>query len=316
MIAALGLAACSDNDEPAVVVQDANPANAREAAVYYNSITYAWDKVPGVNQYGYTFRDADGFTLEDGITNATSVTFTDLAINSRYSFELRVYGATGEPSYCTVIESATKPVQQLATPAPTASQQSNRVVLSWPAVEGADWYVYSYAIGDNTITEIAYEPSCSIAGLAPGTHQLTVAAISDNPGYTDSQIATVQAIRTRSEIATVEGTYTCGLMRRNNSWPCTMHIYDDDSYVIDAFYQGEGYNLDFYVDGASVGVYNFASFPDCEYYVMDTGRESVPQVELVGGSGNSTFSGDAASGLMTITSRYSTTTATDQFQWP
>lgn len=296
-----------------------------QAEATYNSLKFAWHKVEGVNQYGYTLTDATGTTVDEGTTDQTSVTFADLTPATDYTFELRVYGAVGEPSYRTSISAATLAIVSLDVPEPVVEQVGNKIKLSWPAISGAASYRYCYDIGDDTFSIDTADTECYITGLAPGIHEVTLQAISDYGGYTDSEVASVECVRSRTEIATVTGTYTSGLIRRNNSWSCQMHIYDDDTFTIDSFYQGEGYNLEIYLDRDEttsenfLGIYSFVEFPQAQYYIVDTGRASVPQIEmipgLVDGAYGSTFTGDATSGTLTINTRYSTSTGTDKFVW-
>lgn len=128
---------------------------------------------------------------------------------------------------------------QLEAPSGTCTQEGNRVNFSWTPVDGAYAYKATWNLGENEYSEVTDGTSVTITGLAPGTHTLGVQALSNYGGYTDSEVTRVQAVRTRTEVKSVQGTYTCSLIRRNNSWDCTMHFYDDNTYVIDAFYQGE-----------------------------------------------------------------------------
>lgn len=318
------LASCSDDDVNApVVVVDQNVADVHLASATYQSLTFEWNKVQGVNQYGYSLTDGSGLTVASGVTGERTITIESLATDAQYSFELVAYGATGEPSYRATVGGATLPIRALDAPTITATQRGNIIDLSWEPVDGAAAYSIDYTIADATMSILAVEStSCSISGLAPGDNTIVVTSLSDYPGYLDSEPLTVTVTRTRQEIATVTGKYTSGLIRRNGTWDATMHIYDDGSYCIDSFYQYEGYNLDFYVETGSpevIGIYGALSYPDNSYFVVATGRASVPELDLIpgiiDGEYGATFTGDAAGGQFTITSRYGTVQGVDKFVW-
>lgn len=288
------MVACDDNDIDifsSPVVDDASLSGATEATTV-SALTFAWQPVDGVNQYGYSLADPEGKVQREGVVNEPTVTFTKLNASTTYTLTVEAFGANGVNTRRFTMSGTTGDIISLNAPVNFEIEQlSGKVTIKWSAIEHADHYGYTVVNAEaETVDEgTVDEPSLTISGLAVGDYTFTVYAYSDDEAYSQSGTATYLFARTREVKQSKEGTYESYWL---GSWPCTLDICDDGSYVIRNFMQVEGYDLELAIgdDNAvqfvnaysSTGLYRyvetgliddyyiaFYESPDYSYYYSD-----------------------------------------------
>jgi hypothetical protein len=250
------LTACSDDDDD--LTQLSSPTGSEAAEATATSLTFSWNKMSNVIQYGYTLKDADGNALVTDVTTAHTVTFSGLQPRSTYTLEVTAYAAVGSEysnSQPLVLTGSTLSYIQLEAPTVSA-EAAARSVISWTAVDHADTYAYSYVKDGETISGETTETSIEVDFL-PLDEAVTVSVYAESLGddlYTVSEAGSVDVTRTREAVSTVNAgrfdLYTMedlGISR-------TVTYYTDGSYTINAWYGNEGYDLEFIVPDMETGV--------------------------------------------------------------
>ena len=121
-----------------------------------NSVTVSWPAVSGATGYDVLF---NGATYSE---TRTSRTFTGLAANTAYSYQVRSKNADGVSAYG---PSQTVRTAPKAPASVSASTNENSVTVSWPAVSGAT----SYDVLFNGKTYRVTTNSLKVSGLSPNT---------------------------------------------------------------------------------------------------------------------------------------------------
>lgn len=131
-------------------------------------------------------------------------------------------------------EPETPVVTQLETPRLTVASQGDNTIVSWRAVANAASYSYSI---DERAAESTTSNQISIPALAPGSHTVSVTAVSGSEEYTDSEPAVISfTIASPISIVTLEMDPKYALAEFKSSEPCDFYvgILLKSNYVNDA----------------------------------------------------------------------------------
>lgn len=269
------MAACNDDDIyvfDSPVVDDPSLSGGIDANTV-SALTFSWQAVEGVNQYGYELTDPDGKVQREGVTSETTIIFTKLSSSTTYTLTVEAYGANGVNTRRFSMTGTTGDIISLSAPTGfTQSQEKGKITITWNEVANADHYFYTVtdAAGESIAEDTTDDNTISLSGLAIGDYTLTVYATSDDETYSQSGTASYLFSRNREVTSTKEGTYESYLY---GSWPCTMDICDDGSYVIHNFMQVEGYDLEFSIgDDNAVQYLNYYEVYG-QYRYVATGLE-------------------------------------------
>lgn len=308
-----GLAACSDDDYKAPL-EAAKPVH---DGATYNSLTFHWDKVPGAVQYGYQLTGPGDVEVVTDVTNLTEVSITGLEPATTYKLSVWAYASFESDNTTSVatLEATTAPIIKLSTPVLTVTNEGRAIVVTWDADENAKEYAYSCMIGNILYDEgTVTSPSVTFRNLPKGDYSVSVTAVTDEGGYESSAPGVATFAVTRSELWRVKGTYEAA---SGGSWDATLVAYDDNSYVLLAWYGVEGYNLEFAIDendadGPMILTGDYSYDSSTGYYYVPVDAQN--GVYVYPWSGYSNLSGDAVAGELTL-SVYSSDYGTDVFVW-
>ena len=141
------IAALSPPSLPALSVAyaqgEAPGVPAPSATATANSVVLSWTAVADADSYDIQRWDSAGGWLPTPINQTeTSYTDSDVTLGTTYNYYVQARNAAGtSASWGTVAATPTTPALTLpGVPAPSATATANSVVLSWPAVNGADSY--------------------------------------------------------------------------------------------------------------------------------------------------------------------------------
>jgi hypothetical protein len=249
------LTSCSDDDDDLTTLTSPTGSDAVEATS--TSLTFIWNKVKDVIQYGYTLKDAEGNALVTDVTTARTATFTGLQPGQTYTLEVTAYAALNSGyanSNPLVLTGTTLSFLQLETPVVTA-QAAGRSVISWNAVDHATEYTYTYELNGIVYTGFTSDTSFTVDFL-PLDEEVTFSVLADNPDddlYTPSETGTVAVTRTRTQSAKATAEMLDGYTYEQLGEQRTITSYSDDSYVISDWYGTSGYDLEFIVPDANTG---------------------------------------------------------------
>lgn len=289
----MGLASCS-NDDVVKTPLDAPTISAGETKV--SSLAFSWQPVSGATQYAYELYDADGQRVLGAVTSATSIITTGLEPSTTYVLKVWAYAdVKGDKttSPIAVLTATTDAVVPLGNPVPEAAMGNGGVTISWPKVEHATSYLYSYTDADGKTVEGETEDnSVTITGLPIGEYTIYITATSSNEAYSDSEPIALTFRRTKAELWRKSGTYTSvGL---NKSFTAQIVSYDDGSYAIEAPMGEDGYEISFTVPTGRTEIAPMTT-PDANgYYSFYT--SSKYYVSIYPGSGYSQFTGNEYAG--------------------
>ena len=124
-----------------------------------STATISWNEISGADSYDLLF---NGSVYH---MNTTSGTFTGLAANTGYDYQIRVNTADGSSTYSTSKTVWTAP-NPPASATVTATAANDSITVRWGAVPGAKEY---YVLVNGTKTYSANGTSRRITGLEPGT---------------------------------------------------------------------------------------------------------------------------------------------------
>lgn len=226
-----------------------------------STLTFSWEAVSGVTQYGYVLYNDEGVSQRSGLTSETSVTFTKLTSNTTYVLEVEAYGTNGETTKRFTITAKTDAVVTLDTPdvsLMTTSQENGKIVIQWVAVANADSYNYYLYSDEGDVLQNGTTTETTVSfSLDAGTYQLGLTAESEDEAFTTSGVALFTFDRTRELQSSKSVTYTRG--DTGDKWALTMSIYDDGAYVVENIFGAEGYNLEFAIaEDNSISILNAA----------------------------------------------------------
>lgn len=264
------LTACSDDDDDLTTLSSPTGSEAAEATS--TSLTFTWNKVSNVIQYGYTLKDADGNALVTDVTSAHTATFTGLQPGHTYTLEVTAYAALNSGyanSNPLVLTGTTLSFLQLDAPVVTA-EAAGRSVISWSPVANATEYTYSYELNGVTVSATTNATSFTVDFL-PVDEAVTVSVLADNPDddlYTPSEAGTVAVTRTRTQSAKITAELIDGYTYESLGEQRTLTSYSDGSYVISDWYGTSGYDLEFIVPDASTGEPVFNATYDSGWWAL------------------------------------------------
>ncbi len=292
IIACMSFVSCSSDD---VVKTPLDTPSITQGETRVSSLAFSWTAVSGATQYAYELYDANENLVLGDVTSTTSVIATGLTPNTAYTLKVWAFAAvTGDRSTSPIatITASTNAVTQLATPVPESSSANGGVTISWPAVEHATSYLYSYEDGEgNTMTGETETNSITLTNLAIGTYTISITATSTDEDYSNSATATITFERTKAERWRKIGTYFSAAL--NESFTADIVAYDDGSYAIEAPYGVEGYSISFTVPEGGTEISPLAT-ADGGYYPFWVGSDKYVYIYTSGGY--SWFEGDKRQG--------------------
>ena len=245
----MGITSCSDDE---IVKSPLDSTSITEGTKTVSTLSFNWAPVNGATQYAYELSDPNGTVVLGGITNTTSLLATGLKVNTTYTLNVWSYAAvTGykTTSPIATLQATTNDVVQLDKPQATWEQTSAGIVLTWPAVEHADYYEITYGEGEGQTTLTTTANSITISGLSLGDHSVTIQAITKDENYSNSITFEFTVTRSKIEVWRTDGDYYSEAL--DKTFKCQIVGYDDGSFRIDGVY-GSTDVLDFYVDTESV----------------------------------------------------------------
>lgn len=265
MVSAITLTSCSDNDDCATLTSlSSSDIQVTENTV--SKLTFAWKEVENATQYGYRLLDSNGELVDGGVTTGNTATFTKLADNAAYTFELTAFAKYGDKLYKNAdpitLTETTQKIVPLDTPAPTGEVKNEKVTVTWDAVENADkYYVKVIGSDDSEENDTITDTSCTFNGTVGLTYSVSVSANTEAEAYSQSDWGTVKGLvpvkAAKTEVWRVTGSFNETDIT-GSTMTKTLVAYDDGSYsLLDFVYDGTGYNLDFEV--ASDGSLNITN---------------------------------------------------------
>lgn len=294
LVASMGLTSCSSDDV------EKTPLDAPTLAVgdtKVSSLAFNWQAVSGATQYAYELYDASDNVVLGDVTSATSMIATGLEPNSTYTLKVWAYAdvkADKTTSPIATLTATTNAKVPLGNPVPEAKAANGGVTISWPEVEHATSYRYSYVDADgNTVEGETETNSVTLTDLPIGEYTIQIVATSTDEAYSDSAPIQLTFQRTKAESWRRSGTYTSA--GTGVSYPATLVAYDDGSYTIESPFGEEGYSISFTVDADSKEISITGVTPD-QYGYYSIYVSSQNYVTLYTSGGYSEFNGDEYEG--------------------
>lgn len=292
-----GLTACNDDDEKVWVVDDPT-IEINETGTSYNTLTFEWDALEGVNQYGYELSDPEGTIVARGVTDDTMVIFDELMPSTTYTLTVYAYGPDGTTTRRFTLTGTTKTLVKLSAPELSATQTGARIYVTWNAVPDAGYYHYSYLLNNEEITGDTNDTTLELVGIPVGEYTISVMTVADGEGFESSETSNCNFSRNRNEMWSVTGDYISSILSSGNSWKVTMTAYDDGSYVLNDWYGVKGYNMEFTVnEDYSLNIETDVT-DSYGYYLVPSGKSQVPEVNIWPFSGYSAFDGGQEYGML------------------
>ena len=245
----MGITSCSDDE---IVKSPLDSTSITEGTKTVSTLSFNWAPVNGATQYAYELSDPNGTVVLGGITSTTSILATGLKENTTYTLNVWSYAAVAgykTTSPIATLQATTNDVMQLDKPQATWEQTSAGIVLTWPAVEHADYYEITYGEGEGQTRLATTANSITISGLSLGDHSVTIQAITEDENYSNSITFEFTVTRSKIEVWRTDGDYYSEVL--DKTFKCQIVGYDDGSFRIDGVY-GSTDVLDFYVDTESV----------------------------------------------------------------
>ena len=294
LLLSIAFASCSSDD---VVKTQLETPTIVEGNKTVSSLAFNWQAVSGATQYAYELYDADGEVVLGDVTSAISIITTGLEPNTTYTLKVWAYADVNSDkttSPIATITATTTAKVPLSNPVPEAHSANGGVTISWPAVEHADKYRYSYVDADgNTVEGEVETNSVTLTNLSIGEYTIQIIATSDDEAYSDSEPIQLTFQRTKAETWRRNGTYTSAGM--GVSYKATIVAYDDGSYTIEAPFGEDGYSISFTVDADSKEITPIGVAPDqYGYYPINVSSQNY--VTIYTSSNYSEFSGDENEG--------------------
>ncbi len=294
LVASMGFVSCSDDD---VVKTPLETPSLTTGEVKTVSLAFNWQAVSGATQYAYELYDADGKVVLGDVTSATSLVATGLEPNSTYMLKVWAYAdVNGDKTTSPIatLTATTNAKVPLGNPVPEATAANGGVTISWPEVEHATAYKYSYVDGDGKTVEGETETnSVTLTDLPIGEYTIQIIATSSDEAYSDSEPISLTFQRTKAETWRRSGTYTS--VGTGLSYKATIVAYDDGSYTIESPFGEAGYSISFTVDADSKEITPVGVTPDqYGYYSVYTSSQYYASIYTA--SGYSEFTGDENEG--------------------
>ena len=278
-VAVASFSSCSDDNDK-VWVTEAPEIGININDATYTSLTFEWESVKVVNQYGYELTGPDGSITARGVTDDTTVTFTGLQPSTTYTLTVYIYGAEGTVTRRIVLTATTGTVVKLSSPEVTATANGARIDVNWTPVENAGYYHYSYLLDGTEVSGDTEECALQLRALPVGQYTISVTAIASDERFADSDAVNCTFSRIRNEIWNVKGIYMSSLLRSGNSWESTLTAFDDGSYVLSDWYGVPGYDLEFTVNNDYSLEIESGTTDTRGYCLVESGNMSVPTVSI------------------------------------
>lgn len=256
LLATALLAACSD-DEDSKPLEALTQSGITLTSCGVDSLSFEWEAVDNVSEYGIQLKDSTGKAIEGGVTTELSATYTGLDDDTKYIFEVTPFAAYNSDTYrngaAKSITVSTAKILPLPAPTPTAANEYEKITVTWDTIEHADTFYVKVEASDGTAsidTITAY--SYTFTGTVGLTYTVSVSANSSNKAYSQSEWASVGGIAPtktpRTEIWRVNGTFVDNDITQR-TYDRTLVAYDDGSFaLLDFIYEGSGYDLEFKVN--------------------------------------------------------------------
>ena len=265
------MAACSDDDDEAVLTPLATPAPAVSASGVA-ALTFEWEKVEGAVQYAYELRDEADELVAGDVTTACTATFAGLEPATTYTLDVWAFAAIGSErssSPVATLTATTDAIVPLAAPELTVTVDGKTVTAAWTAVPDAEIYTCYYLSADGERTDFAASADTSVTFVTEvGEYTFAVwADAPQNEAFSASAEATAGFAVTAYALYTTTGTMNYG----EYQWECTLTAYSDGSYSIADWYGNAGYDLDFVADADGNVTYPTCYNDDWYVYVPTDG---------------------------------------------
>jgi fibronectin type 3 domain-containing protein len=298
--------------------QASGPAALRVTASTSNSITLAWDTVPGAMSYKVYRSDTFYGTYTEVVGSPTSTTYTHtgLSPNTTYYYKVSAMNSAGvesaQSSYVSATTSSDIPVPSAPTGV-TATASSTSITVSWYSVSGAtsykvyrsDTYYGIYTLVGSVPTGTTYTDT----GLSPNTtYYYKVTALNSAGGESDPSIF---------DYATTSSSAPTGVTARASSTSITVSWYSVSGamsykvYRSDTFY---GTYTEVVGSPTSSTTYTDTGLsPNTTYYykvsaVNSEGVESEQSSYDSATTSSSGYAGSSSSNAITLSSSGSTWT--------
>ena len=245
----LSLTSCSEDE---VTKTPLSPTSISEGAKTVSTLAFSWTPVDGATQYAYELKDEAEDVVLGGTTSTTSILATGLKVHTTYTLYVWAYAALSSDkttSPIVTLTATTNDVVQLLAPQATWEQTSAGIVLTWPAVENADYYEITYDSDDGSATVTTTDTSVTLSGLSLGDHGVAVRAVTEDENYSDSPAFEFTVTKSKAELWRTNAEYYSEAL--DKTFDCQIVCYEDASYRIDNIY-GSDDAIDFYVDNESV----------------------------------------------------------------
>lgn len=272
LLAALtwGLTSCDDDE---LVKTPLDLTEITEDARTVSTLSFTWSAVPGATQYAYELTSPQGDVVLGGITNTTSLLATGLKPSTTYTLNVWAYAdplGHKTTSPIATLQATTNEVIALSTPQATWEQTSAGIVLTWPAVEHAQYYEIWYYTGTSDEPEYIQTTSNSITlqNLSLGAHKVIIQASTDDENYSNSITFELEVTRSKTEIWRTECNYNAPVLDTN--FTCQVVAFDDGSYEIQGLY-GSDDKLEFTTDEANTFTLLNAYSISLPYYYVKAG---------------------------------------------
>lgn len=254
-VAVLGLASCSSDDDVVKTPLTAPTLNAGATTV--SSLAFTWSAVDGATQYAYELYNPAGTVVLGGVTETTSVLATGLDDNTTYTLKVWAYAAVkGDKGTSPIAEitATTNQIVPLANPNPTTDGGEGSITITWPEVEHAASYAYSYlTLAGDTVTGSTTKNSVTLRGLDTGDYTFYVTAVSGEEAYSNSEPIAVQFhFENKYEIWRQTGKYYSASL--NQYFDADIVAYNDGSYTIVGPYGDKDYSISFTVKEGSTEI--------------------------------------------------------------
>ena len=228
----LSLTSCSEDE---VTKTPLSPTSISEGAKTVSTLAFSWTPVDGATQYAYELKDEAEDVVLGGTTSTTSILATGLKVHTTYTLYVWAYAALSSDkttSPIVTLTATTNDVVQLLAPQATWEQTSAGIVLTWPAVENADYYEITYDSDDGSATVTTTDTSVTLSGLSLGDHGVAVRAVTEDENYSDSPAFEFTVTKSKAELWRTNAEYYSEAL--DKTFDCQIVCYEDASYRIDS----------------------------------------------------------------------------------
>jgi hypothetical protein len=264
------LAACSDDDDVNLTALN-TPSNGDAVATVY-TLTFSWDAVANATQYAYELKNEAGDVVSGDVTNKTSVYFSGLRDGATYTLDVWAYAKAYSDQYTRskvgTFTGTTVATKTLAAPQNLAANEKG-TTITWDAVEHAEYY--GYVVDNATDTVYTYTTTVTLQGYNGGEHTISVFGVSGDEEYPRAESATLTFTIVKQLLWSVDGNFS---RYDGTSSTRTLECYDDGSYKLKNWFDVDGYDLEFTVNGNGVMTvksnYDAVPYYGYDYYWVET----------------------------------------------